>query len=322
MTQPYRALAVVGPTAGGKTALALALGEALGGEIVGCDSMQIYREMNIGTAKPTEAERARLPHHLIDFLPPDTPYSAADYGEDALRTVADITARGRLPIFCGGTGLYLEAARTGRHEGGEPSDPAVREELLALAQTEEGYEAICKELFTVDPESAAAIHPNNRRRVLRALEIYRISGKPKSVWDLESRQRPRRMDVCILGLFYRDRALLYERIAQRVRAMLGAGLYEECVSLYERGYLNEGSTAAQAIGYKELLPAVRGEISLAEATEALITATRRYAKRQLTWFTATDGIRPLYADGDGRMKDEKTLRAEALAEESQFLKGK
>lgn len=322
MTEPYRALAVVGPTAGGKTALALALGEALDGEIVGCDSMQIYRELSVGTAKPTEKERARLPHHLIDFLPPDAPYSAADYGADALLAVKDITARGKLPVFCGGTGLYLEAARTGRHVTGEPSDPAVREALTKQAETEEGYAALCKELLTVDPESAAVIHPNNRRRILRALEIYRVSGKPKSVWDAESRQRPRQMDLCILGLFYRDRALLYERIERRVHAMLSDGLYEECVSLYGKGYLHEGSTAAQAIGYKELLPAVRGEISLTEATESLVTATRRYAKRQLTWFTATDGIRPIYADEQGRMKSEEQLLSEALAEYSQFLKGK
>ncbi|MBQ7377352.1 MAG: tRNA (adenosine(37)-N6)-dimethylallyltransferase MiaA [Clostridia bacterium] len=318
MSALIRALAVAGPTAGGKTALALSLGEVLSGEIVGCDSMQIYRGFDIGTAKPTKEEMARLPHHLIDFLDPNTPYSAADYGADALRVAGEIAARGKLPVFCGGTGLYLEAARTGRHEMGEPSDPTVRAELTARAATEEGRAELCKQLFTVDPASAEAIHPNNIRRVIRALEIYLVSGKPKSVWDAESREKPPQMDICILGLFYRDRQRLYDRIEQRVHVMLKEGLYEECERLYRAGYLESGSTAAQAIGYKELLPAVRGELPLADAVQMLITATRRYAKRQLTWFSAMAGVHLLYADDECGMKNERVLLNEALAIYSQF----
>ncbi len=318
MSELVRALAVAGPTAGGKTALALTLGEALSGEIVGCDSMQIYQCFDIGTAKPTKEELARLPHHLIDFLPPDTPYSAADYGADALHVATEIASRGKLPVFCGGTGLYLEAARTGRHEMGEPSDPSVRAELSARAETEEGRTELCRQLLAVDPASAEAIHPNNIRRVIRALEIYLVSGVPKSVWDAESKKRPPQMEICILGLFYRDRQRLYDRIEKRVHAMLRAGLCEECERLYRAGYLEPGSTAAQAIGYKEILPAIKGDVSLAEATQTLITATRRYAKRQLTWFSAMAGVHPIYADDECGMKSEKALTEEALAIYSQF----
>lgn len=295
---PLRAVAVVGPTASGKTAFSLRLAERFSGEIVGCDSMQIYRGMDIGTAKATAEERARAPHHLIDILPPDCPFSAADYAVAALDAVRDITARGHLPILCGGTGLYLEAARSGRHEGLPPVPDGVREALLCEAE-ERGALAMHAALREVDPVSAAAIHPNNIRRVLRALEIYRTTGRPKSLLDEESRRRPPAMELLVFGLFPTDRAVLRDRIDRRVDAMVAEGLREEVAGLLSRGLLPEGGTAAAAIGYKEYAAALRGEMTEAEAIEEIKVATHRYARRQLTWFRAVPGLIPLPCDEGG-----------------------
>ena len=300
-------LAVVGPTASGKSALALALAERFGGEIVSCDSMQVYRGMNIGTAKPTAAERARVPHHLIDVRDPDEPYSAADYGDEAAKVAETILSRGRLPIFCGGTGLYLAAALSGRHEEAPPSDPALRAELLARGESEEGRRELYAELTSVDPASAEATHPNNLRRVARALEIYRLTGKPKSVFDRESRERAARFDCLTLGLDFPDRADLYARIDRRVDRMMEAGLFAEAKALWERGYLASGTTAGQAIGYRQFLPCFAGNAIPEEAAEEIKLATRRYAKRQLTWFRAQPGI--VWLDGGA---DDLFTRAETV----------
>ena len=288
-------LAVVGPTASGKSALALALAERFGGEIVSCDSMQVYRGMDIGTAKPTDAERARVPHHLIDILDPDEPCSAADYGDEAARVAETILSRSRLPIFCGGTGLYLAAALSGRHDAAPPSDPALRAELLARGESEEGRRELYAELAAVDPASAEATHPNNLRRVVRALEIYRLTGKPKSAIDLESKRKAARFDCLTLGLDFPDRADLYARIDRRVDLMMEAGLFSEAKALWEKGYLAPGTTAGQAIGYRQFLPCFAGDATPEEAAEEIKLATRRYAKRQLTWFRAQPGI--VWLDG-------------------------
>lgn len=295
--------AVVGPTASGKTALAIALGKHLSCEIVSCDSMQIYREMDIGTAKPSCEERAALPHHLIDFLPPGTPYSAADYAADAYRAVTAILSRGSLPLFCGGTGLYLEAARRGGEEHSEiPGATAVRERLADEAATL-GNEALWNRLRQVDPAAAEATHPNNLRRVIRALEIYETTGIPKSEWDRRTRERPPALHILPFMLTYPEREVLYRRIDARVDDMLQKGLVEEAARLYEKGYLAPGSTAAQAIGYKELLPYLRGECSLSDAREALCLSTRHYAKRQLTWFERDASIIRLPATNErGEMR--------------------
>ncbi|MBO6020140.1 MAG: tRNA (adenosine(37)-N6)-dimethylallyltransferase MiaA, partial [Clostridia bacterium] len=221
------ALAVVGPTASGKSALALLLAERYCGEIVSCDSMQIYRGMDVGTAKPSAAERKRIPHHMIDVRDPNEPYSAADYGEEAARVANDILARRRLPIFCGGTGLYLSAALTGRHDAAPPSDPALRAELLARGKTNAGRRELYEELLALDPASAAATHENNLRRVVRALEIYRLTGKPKSEFDSKSRERVPFFDCLVLGLVFPDRKDLYARIDRRVDEMMKAGLSRE-----------------------------------------------------------------------------------------------
>ncbi len=287
-----RAIAIVGPTASGKSALAICAADRFHGEIISCDSMQIYRGMDIGTAKVTAKEQQAVPHHLIDILPPDAPYSAADFGDDALTAVRDITARGKLPVFCGGTGLYLTAACTGRHDMLPPSTPETRAPLLTISQEEDGPQRLYEQLWHVDEEAARQIPPQNVRRVIRALEIYRTTGKTKTAWEQESRTLPKQLQILTFLLDFADREFLYRRIEKRIDIMMAQGLLEEVRHLWDAGYLRPDTTAGQAIGYKELLTHLQGECSLEDAVTALKTATRRYAKRQLTWFRALpDAIR-------------------------------
>lgn len=283
--QKPKILAVVGPTASGKSALALALAERLNGEIVSCDSMQIYRGMDIGTAKPTLAEQARVPHHLIDIADPEQDFSVMDFVAAAERATKDILSRGKLPVFCGGTGLYLDAFLRGGEVETPGADSAVRAELNALAETR-GATYLHEQLQKVDPVTAKTVHPNNVRRVIRALEIFRATGVPKSEWDRRSREVPARYDAVVLGLFYDDREVLYDRISRRIDVMMAEGLLAETERLMAAGVFERSRTAAAAIGYKELLPYLRGECELGQAVEELRTATRRYAKRQMTWFLA------------------------------------
>lgn len=304
LNQKPRILAVVGCTAGGKTALAVELARRHGGEVVSCDSMQIYRGMDIGTAKPDAAEQAGIPHWMLDVADPADPggYSCADYVRDAEAAVRDILSRGKLPILCGGTGLYLDAFLRGGTFAVTETDPALREELTAMANRE-GSEALHAMLAEVDPESAAAIHPNNVKRVIRALEIYRTTGRKKSQLDIESRTAPSPWDALVVGLRYNDRAILYRRIDRRVDAMLAGGLVEETRRLRQAGIFDACSTAAQAIGYKELFPYLDGEMTLEEAAGVLKTATRRYAKRQITWFSARDYVHWVDADSPDGERD-------------------
>ena len=315
MREKPKILAVVGPTASGKTALAVELALRLGGEVICCDSMQIYREMSIGTAKPTEEEKRGVPHHLFDIKNPDEPFSAQDYVSLAEEAVSDILSRGKLPVFCGGTGLYLDAFLRGGMPETPGADAALRAELAAFAEAR-GAEALHRELLAVDPESAAQAHPNNLRRVIRALEIYKLTGVAKSEWDRRSRELPARYNAAVLGLVFADRALLYDRIERRVDMMLADRLLEETRALLHAGVFERSPTAAAAIGYKELLPYLRGEGTLDAAVTELKTATRRYAKRQLTWFCAKDYVRPLVMDGEnGILKSEQIVNnALALAE--------
>ena len=286
MTKP-KIIAVVGHTASGKTGLAIALAERLGGEIVCCDSMQIYREMDIGTAKPTPDELARAPHHTVDFVDPMSPYSCADYAADAEKAISDILARGRLPIICGGTGLYLDTLLFERpfDECGGRSD--IRERLEREAE-ELGAHALHERLAEVDPESAEKIHENNVRRVIRALEIFETTGKKKS--ELDARSSPAKYDFLAFELRRTDMAERYARIEARVDEMISSGLLAETEKLLGMGIFEKNPTAAQAIGYKETLGYVRGEMSLADARERLCIATRQYAKRQVTWFSAKSYI--------------------------------
>lgn len=293
-----KAIAVIGPTASGKTALSLALAARLDAEIVVCDSMQIYRGMDIGTAKPTAAEIALCPHHLVDLVTPDTPYSASDYADAAMAAVRDITARGKLPIFCGGTGLYLDAVRTGRHTAAAPPpDPALRASLLEKAQTPEGRTALYRSLCEVDPDAAAATHPNNVHRVVRALEIYLTTGKTKTAVDRLAPTVNPELSLYIVEPVFENRKALYARIDARVDAMMAAGLLEETRRLRDAGVFAVNATAAGAIGYKELLPYLDGLCPLETAVETLKRATRRYAKRQMTYFRRLPGVVTVPADG-------------------------
>ena len=217
-----RALAITGPTASGKTAASLAVAQCVGAEIISCDSMQIYKGMNIGTAKATRDEQAAVPHHLIDIISPSEQYSAEDYRRDAIAAAEDIAKRGTLPLFVGGTGLYIDTLMRGVGAGSPPSDTAVREELARFA-LENGAEALWKRLLAVDPESAERTHMNNLRRVIRALEIYEVSGKTKSYYDECSRAVAPDADIYMITLDFHDRELLYGRVNERVDAMMEEG---------------------------------------------------------------------------------------------------
>ena len=305
-------LAIVGPTAGGKTALSVELAKRAGGEVISCDSMQIYRGMDIGTAKPTEEEMRGVPHHLLDIAEPEEAFSVCDYVSAATAAADDILSRGKLPVFCGGTGLYLDAFLRGGVADSPAGDPALRAALSESASADGGA-ALFEELRRCDPESAAVIHPNNLRRVIRAVEIYRLTGVPKSEWDRRSRTFPPRYDAVVLGLRYDDRALLRARISARVDEMLAAGLAEETRRLWEAGVFEKSPTAAAAIGYKELLPYLRGECTLAAAAQTLKIATAQYAKRQMTWFAAKDYVTWIPADEAGKVRKFEEIVNNAVA---------
>ena len=311
-----RILAIVGPTASGKSALALALANRLSGEIISCDSMQVYRRMDIGTAKPTQEERARIRHHLIDVAEPEERFSAADYVALASAAVDGCLERGGLPIICGGTGLYLDALLRGGDLAPDTVDLTVRAELAEYAE-QNGADALWRMLLEIDPESAEAIHPNNVKRVARAIEIYRVSGVTKTELDRRSRLMGDRYDACVIGLRYTDREALYSRINRRVDMMLDGGLVEETERLMAEGVFEKNVTAAQAIGYKEILPYLLGRASLDEAAEELKMATRRYAKRQMTWFSAKPYVKWIDVDENSEKTFEEIVNnAEKLFKNS------
>ncbi|MBR2722381.1 MAG: tRNA (adenosine(37)-N6)-dimethylallyltransferase MiaA [Clostridia bacterium] len=291
-------IAVVGPTASGKSALAVALAKRLSGEIISCDSMQIYRGMDIGTAKPTEEDMGGIPHHLLDVADAEQSFSCAEYVSLASSCIQDVLSRGRLPILCGGTGLYLDALLRGGFSEENACVPKLRQELLQYAK-EHGNHALHERLRAVDAESADAIHENNVRRVVRALEIFESTGIPKSEWDRRSKEAPSPYHAIVIGLSYGDRSILYDRIDRRVDEMIRAGLVEEARTLLARGVFDTNSTAAAAIGYKELFPHLRGEEPLEASIERLKVATRHYAKRQLTWFSAKGYVHWLEMAPDG-----------------------
>jgi tRNA dimethylallyltransferase len=288
-------LAVVGPTASGKSALAIELAKRFNGEIICCDSMQIYKQMNIGTAKPDEEELNSAVHHLFDFADPKNSFSCADYIPLAERVVDDILSRGKLPIFCGGTGLYLDRFLSGAEFESTEVDEDFRREMNNFA-LEFGNEALHQKLREIDPKSADEIHPNNVKRVIRALEIYKTSGKTKSEVDSESKKFESKYHCVQIGIKYENREILYDRINLRVDKMIQSGLLEETRQLLDDGIFECNSTAAQAIGYKELLSYLQGDKTLIDAIEDLKIATRRYAKRQLTWFSAHGDVNWILAD--------------------------
>lgn len=285
-TKPF-VLAIAGPTASGKTWLGVELAKEYDGEVISADSMQIYKGMDIASAKPTAEEMQGIPHHLIDFLDRGVSFSAADYVKLANEKIGDILSRGRLPIIVGGTGLYIDSLLNNVKfsEGG--SDEAYRTELYGFAE-EKGNEALHGRLAEVDPEAAESIHPNNLVRVIRALEVYRVTGRKFSELKAESRLEESPYDSLIIGLDYSDRQVLYNRINLRVDEMVKAGLVEEARLLWQESGMK---TAANAIGFKELIPYFENSMTLDECIGKIKQETRRYAKRQLTWFRKNERIR-------------------------------
>lgn len=278
-----KVLVIAGPTASGKSSLAVCLAKRIGGEIVSADSMQVYRGMDVGTAKITSEEMDGVPHHMLSCAEPYENYSVSRYVMDASFCCDDILSRGRIPIIAGGTGLYIDSLISGRS-----FSPAVASDPLLTAALEARYdeiggEAMLAELSSFDPERAAKLSPGDRRRILRAFEIYRLTGKSITEHDAETRLLPDRYDACRIVLQFSNRAILYDRINTRVDAMVKNGLFEEVSGLLASGLPNN-CTALQAIGYKEVVSALRGELSRLEAIDSIKLSSRRYAKRQLTWF--------------------------------------
>ncbi len=285
---------VVGPTASGKTALSIELAKKLDGEIVSCDSMQIYRGMDIGTAKPTHDEMQGIVHHMLSVVEPSENYSAARYVEDAGKIVDDIIARGKFPIIVGGTGLYVESLVRGTQFAEFHEDKKLRDELFSLYE-KNGAAYMHKMLSEVDPERAAQIHENNVKRVIRALEVYNATGKTITEHDEKTKEVSPKYDACYIGLMFEERERLYERINLRVDMMIKAGLLDEVKRLLNSG-ISPSSTAMQAIGYKELTEYFEGKCSLNKAAENIKQASRRYAKRQMTWFRRNKDINWLAVD--------------------------
>ena len=275
-----RVIVITGPTATGKTALGARLALELGSEVISADSMQIYEHMDIGTAKPTEEEMLGVPHHMIGCVSPFESYSVSRYVEDGSRIADELIARGKIPVIVGGTGLYIDSLIAGTAFAAQGSGK--EREALNREYDETGGEAMLQRLRQVDPASADKLHPSDRRRIVRALEIHALTGMAKSALDEATRTVPPRYDAVKIALSFADRADLYDRIDRRVDGMMAGGLLEEVRSLLDMG-LSEEHTAMQAIGYKELSAALRGECTVQEAVDAVKRGSRRYAKRQLSW---------------------------------------
>lgn len=290
------AAAVVGPTASGKTAFAIQLAKYLNGEIISCDSMQIYKGLDIGTAKPTSEERNEIPHHMIDFLEIDIPFSVSDYVNLAAEKLESVYNKGKLPIVVGGTGLYARSLLSGLSFEENCKNEKLRETLLQQAETE-GKEALYEKLKEVDSKAAENIHPNNLKRVIRALEFFLVTGQKFSSQIQTSQPETPKYNYWMIGLAFRNRELLYDRINKRVDDMMEGGLLTEAKSLYDTVKSTSSlQTVLQAIGYKEIFPYFDGKISLDEAVENVKQGTRRYAKRQMTWFKKEKNLTFLYVD--------------------------
>ena len=285
-------IAIVGPTASGKTSLAVEICKRFGAEAVSCDSMQIYRGMDIATAKPTAEEMQGIPHHLIGFLDPDESFSVARYCNLANEVISDINSRGKISVLVGGTGLYYSSLTDNIEFLPDETDFEYRDFLKKRAESE-GAQVLLDELCLVDPEAAKNLHVNNVGRIIRALEIHHTTGKTKTLQNEQSRQNPSPFNTVAICLDARDRQYLYDRINKRVDLMLEAGLLEETKAFFSSPL---GRTARQAIGYKELYPYFKGEKTLEECIESLKMQTRRYAKRQLTWFRRDEKIKFFYID--------------------------
>ena len=304
---------ITGPTATGKTALGAALARLTDGEVVSADSMQIYRGMDIGTAKPTGAEMGGVAHHMLDVADPAERFSAARYAAMADRCVQDILARGKQPIIVGGTGLYIDGLVRGTDYAAAPSDPATRRAIEGEYDAM-GGEAFRTRLASVDPDRAAALHPRDKKRLVRAWEVYALTGRTLSWHDELSRLAPPRYEAYTVALDFADREALYARIDRRARAMFDAGLVDEVRALLTAGVGPE-TTAMQAIGYKEVAAYLDGRYTLEQAVDQVCGASRRYAKRQLTWLRARPDVHWLRWDREPGPED-ILAAARAVAEKS------
>ena len=280
-------ICIAGPTASGKTALAVALAKATDGEVVSCDSMQIYKKMDIGTAKPTPAEMEGVPHHMLSVAEPEEDFSVSRYCEMASPIVEDILSRGKTAIIAGGTGLYMDALIRGNSFAPCPSTG--RRQELEQTAAREGIEAVLSRLREVDPESAARLHPSDQKRIIRAMEVYLETGETITEHNRKTQQIPPRFDPVWFALEDENRQDLYDRIDRRVLQMLDLGLIEEIKALLASG-VPEKATSMQAIGYKEFVEALNGQCTMEEATASVQLSSRHYAKRQLTWFRRNKAI--------------------------------
>lgn len=305
----HNIICIAGPTASGKTALAVQMAKALDGEVVSCDSMQVYKGMDIGTAKPTPEEMEGIVHHMLDVADPSEDFSVSRYCEMAAPIVDDIVARGKTAIIAGGTGLYMDALIRGNAFAPCPST-GVREKLEAEADTL-GMEEMLRRLSAIDPDAATRLHLKDRKRILRALEVYHETGKTITEHNLMTQQIPPRYAPLWFALEDEDRKALYDRIDRRVEKMLEDGLIEEIRGLLDKG-IPENTTALQAIGYKEFIAAIQGNCTMDEATALVQQSSRHYAKRQLTWFRRNSAIHWLVRS-PGETTEEILIRARQIA---------
>lgn len=290
-----RIIVITGPTATGKSALGVLLAKNIDGEIVSADSMQVYKHMDIGAAKPSNSARAAVPHHMLDVVPPTEDYSAARYVREASACIDDIIERGKTPVIVGGTGLYIDSLISGQGFSAR-GDDALRRALEA-EYDERGGEAMLKYLRAFDPGSAAKLHENDKKRIVRAIEVFKATGKTISAHDSETKRRPPRYEAAKFALTFADRAELYERIDRRVDRMLADGFENEVRGLLGMGVAH-GNTAMQAIGYKEIAEAILSGSDLAGAVERVKQESRRYAKRQLTWLRRDPAVRWIVRDSE------------------------
>ncbi|MDI6605149.1 MAG: tRNA (adenosine(37)-N6)-dimethylallyltransferase MiaA [Thermoanaerobacteraceae bacterium] len=310
-------LIIVGPTATGKTKLSIELAKYYDGEIISSDSMQIYKKMNIGTAKITNEEKLDIPHYMLDIVEPNEEFSVAEYEKMVKPIIKDINERGKLPIIVGGTGLYINSIIYTMNFSECINNPDYRNKMKELSK-KNGNEFLHAKLKQIDPETAKKLHPNDVKRIIRALEVYEFTGKPISHYQKESGKKLNKdYNPYMIGLNYRDRNILYEKIDNRIDQMIENNLIEEVVNLLKIGY-NKCDTSMQALGYKEIVEYLEGKTTLEEAIEKLKKGTRRYAKRQITWFKSYDFIKWFYVDDFHDFKELKKKIIEYLAGKLRF----